>query len=216
MKIVDYSKTNTVINQFILELRDKNIQQDRLLFRNNVERIGMLMAYEASKELDYQVKNVETVLGTAQCNVPADDIVLCTIMRAGLPFHQGFLNIFDKAENAFVSAYRAYTDETHFEIHTEYLASPRIDGKTLIIVDPMLATGSSIETTYHVMQSKGTPKRVIVASVIAAEPAFDKLRTCLPDDTIVYCAAVDPVLNEHKYIVPGLGDAGDLLYGVKE
>ncbi|MDO5446674.1 MAG: uracil phosphoribosyltransferase [Prevotellaceae bacterium] len=216
MKIVDFSKTNTVINQFILELRDKNIQQNRLLFRNNVERIGMLMAFEASKELDYETKNVETVLGTAQCNVPTDDIVLCTIMRAGLPFHQGFLNIFDKAENAFVSAYRAYTDETHFEIHTEYLASPRIDGKTLMIVDPMLATGSSIETTLHVMQSKGTPKRVIIASVIAAEPAFDKLRGCLPEDSIVYCAAVDDVLNEHKYIVPGLGDAGDLLYGTKE
>lgn len=216
MKVIDFSKSNSVINQYVLEIRDKNIQQNRLLFRRNINRLGEMMAYEISKTLDYEVKEVETVLGVAQCSVPADKVVLGTILRAGMPFHQGFLDVFDRAENAFVSAYREYTDETHFDVYTEYLASPRIDDKTLIMVDPMLATGTSLQLALDAMYTKGMPKRIIIASVIAAEPAFDNLRSFLPENAEVYCAAVDKTLNEHYYIVPGLGDAGDLLYGEKE
>ncbi|MCQ2129431.1 MAG: uracil phosphoribosyltransferase [Bacteroidaceae bacterium] len=216
MNIIDFSKSNSVINQFVLEIRDKQIQQNRLLFRRNINRIGELMAYEISKSLDYEVRNVNTVLGTAQCSVPKDQIVLGTILRAGLPFHQGFLDIFDHADNAFVSAYREYTDETHFDVYTEYLASPRIDDKTLIMVDPMLATGTSLQLALEAMQTKGKPSRIIIAAVIAAQPAIENLKNFLPDDAEVYCAAIDDQLNEHYYIVPGLGDAGDLLYGGKD
>ena len=216
MNIIDFSKSNSVINQFVLEIRDKQIQQNRLLFRRNINRIGELMAYEISKSLDYEVRNVNTVLGTAQCSVPKDQIVLGTILRAGLPFHQGFLDIFDNADNAFVSAYREYTDETHFDVYTEYLASPRIDDKTLIMVDPMLATGTSLQLALEAMQTKGKPSRIIIAAVIAAQPAIENLKNFLPDDAEVYCAAIDDQLNEHYYIVPGLGDAGDLLYGGKD
>ena len=216
MNIIDFSKSNSVINQFVLEIRDKQIQQNRLLFRRNINRIGELMAYEISKSLDYEVRNVNTVLGTAQCSVPKDQIVLGTILRAGLPFHQGFLDIFDHADNAFVSAYREYTDETHFDVYTEYLASPRIDDKTLIMVDPMLATGTSLQLALEAMQTKGKPSRIIIAAVIAAQPAIENLKNFLPDDAEVYCAAIDDQLNEHYYIVPGLGDSGDLLYGGKD
>lgn len=216
MNIIDFSKSNSVINQFVLEIRDKQIQQNRLLFRRNINRIGELMAYEISKSLDYEVRNVNTVLGTAQCSVPKDQIVLGTILRAGLPFHQGFLDIFDHADNAFVSAYREYTDETHFDVYTEYLASPHIDDKTLIMVDPMLATGTSLQLALEAMQTKGKPSRIIIAAVIAAQPAIENLKNFLPDDAEVYCAAIDGQLNEHYYIVPGLGDAGDLLYGGKD
>lgn len=216
MNIIDFSKSNSVINQFVLEIRDKQIQQNRLLFRRNINRIGELMAYEISKSLDYEIRNVNTVLGTAQCSVPKDQIVIGTILRAGLPFHQGFLDIFDHADNAFVSAYREYTDETHFDVYTEYLASPRIDDKTLIMVDPMLATGTSLQLALEAMQTKGKPSRIIIAAVIAAQPAIENLKNFLPDDAEVYCAAIDDQLNEHYYIVPGLGDAGDLLYGGKD
>lgn len=215
MRIINFSETNTVLNQFVSEIRDKNIQQDRLRFRNNIGRIGSLMAYEISKTLDYKDKEVWSCLGKATCSVPADTVVLCTILRAGLPFHQGFLDIFDNAENAFVSAYRKYIDEKNFVVHTEYIASPSLDGKTLIIVDPMLATGKSIDLAVQAMLAKGHPKRIIVAAVIAARPAFKFLEEVLPKDTEVYCAAIDEELNEHSYIVPGLGDAGDLLYGEK-
>ena len=216
MKIVDFSKENSVLNQFMLEIRDKNIQKDRLHFRKNINRIGHMMAYEISKSLNYEQTKVETPLGEAICNVPKDDVVLATIMRAGIPFHQGFLEVFDNAENAFVSAYRKYIDENTFKVHVEYLASPRLDGKTLIIVDPMLATGKSLELALHALQTKGHPKRIIAAAVIAARPAFENLRQVIPDDAEIYCGAIDEKLNEHSYIIPGLGDAGDLLYGEKE
>ena len=216
MKIRDFSKENSVINQYVLEIRDKEIQKNRMYFRRNIGRIGSMMAYEISKTLNYANTTVETSLGQAVCSVPTDDIVLCTILRAGLPFHQGFLDVFDNAENAFVSAYRKYIDEDTFKVHIEYLASPRIDGKTLIIVDPMLATGKSLELALQAMLTKGHPKRIIVGAVIAARPAFELLKRALPDETEIYCAAIDEELNSHSYIIPGLGDAGDLLYGEKE
>lgn len=218
MEIIDFNKEESLLNRFILEIRDKNIQKDRMKFRNNIKRAGEIMAYEISKRLKYSEKEVETPLGKAFINTHDDDIVLCTILRAGLVFHEGFLSYFDNAENAFISAYRDYSDERHFKIITEYLASPNINGKTLIITDPMLATGCSMEACYKaILKQKGTPERIHIASVIASSQAVEHIRSVFPEDkTTVWCAAIDPILNEHAYIVPGLGDAGDLAYGIKD
>lgn len=218
MKIINLSDNNSIVNQYLAELRDVNYQQNRLLFRNNITRIGEMIAYEISKTLSYEARDVTTPLGTARVNMPTDKIVLATIFRAGLPFHTGFLNVFDHAGNAFVSAYREYTDDSHTEvgIHVEYLATPSIDDKTLIIADPMLATGGSMELGYKAFLTHGTPKRIHVACVIAAPDGIEHVKNSLPADrTTVWCAAIDPALNEHKYIVPGFGDAGDLCYGGK-
>ncbi|MBM6674919.1 uracil phosphoribosyltransferase [Marseilla massiliensis] len=218
MQIYDLSKENSIVNQFMAELRDADYQRNRLLFRNNIMRIGEMMAYEISKKLDYAARDITTPLGTSRINLPADDIVLATILRAGLPFHTGFLNVFDHAGNAFVSAYREYTDDSHTEvgIHVEYLATPDLGGKTLIIADPMLATGGSMELGYKAFLTHGTPKRIHVACVIAAPDGIEHVKNSLPADrTTVWCSAIDPALNEHKYIVPGFGDAGDLCYGGK-
>ena len=211
-------KEQTIINQYMAEMRDREYQQNRLLFRNNIMRVGEMMAYEISKTLSYAPRAVETPLGTAEVSVPTDKVVLATIFRAGLPFHTGFLNVFDHAGNAFVSAYREYTDERHTEvgIHVEYLATPSVEGKTLIIVDPMLATGGSMELGYKAFLTRGTPKRIHVACVIAAPEGIEHVKKTFPDDkTTLWCAAIDPGMNEHKYIVPGFGDAGDLCYGDK-
>lgn len=216
MKIVDLSKQNTVLNNFLAEIRDKEIQKDQMRFRRNIERIGEIMAYEISKELAYEAKTVKTQLGEAVHNLPADKVVLSTILRAGLPLHTGFHNYFDSAENAFVSAYRKYTDETHFDVEIEYLASPRLEGKTLFLVDTMLATGCSTLLSYKALLTKGTPAKLVIAAVIASREAVDFVKANFPDDTILYCATIDPVLNNHYYIVPGLGDAGDLCFGEKD
>ncbi len=216
MKIVDLSKQNTVLNNFLAEIRDKEIQKDQMRFRRNIERIGEIMAYEISKELAYEAKTVKTQLGEAVHNLPADKVVLSTILRAGLPLHTGFHNYFDNAENAFVSAYRKYTDETHFDVEIEYLASPRLEGKTLFLVDTMLATGCSTLLSYKALLTKGTPAKLVIAAVIASREAVDFVKANFPDDTILYCATIDPVLNNHYYIVPGLGDAGDLCFGEKD
>lgn len=218
MKVVNFSEQNSVINQYLAEIRDREYQQNRLVFRNNIQRIGEMMAYEMSKTLDYKTQTVRTPLAEAEVSVPSDDVVVATIFRAGLPFHQGFLNVFDHAGNAFVSAYRKYTNDEHTEvgIHVEYLATPDITGKTLIIADPMLATGGSMELGYEALISKGKPKHVHVACVIATPEGVDYIKTHLPNDTTtIWCAAIDPGMNEHKYIVPGFGDAGDLCYGEK-
>lgn len=218
MKVINFSDQNSIINQYLAEMRDKDYQQNRLLFRNNIQRVGEMMAYEISKTLDYQQKTVHTPLADAEVSVPVDDVVVATIFRAGLPFHTGFLNVFDHAGNAFVSAYRKYTDEEHTQvgIHIEYLATPDLTGKTLIIADPMLATGGSMELGWEALVSKGRPKHVHVACVIATSEGVDYIKTHLPEEnTMIWCAAIDPGLNEHKYIVPGFGDAGDLCYGDK-
>ncbi len=216
MKIVDLSKQNTILNRFLTEIRDKEIQKDQMRFRRNIERIGEIMAYEISKELPYNELKVKTQLGEAVHNVPTDKVVLATILRAGLPLHTGFHNYFDSAENAFVSAYREYTDDTHFEVKVEYLASPRIDGKYVLLVDTMLATGCSTDLCYRALLSKGTPAKLVIAAVIASQEAVDFVEKTFPEDTILYCAAIDPILNNHYYIVPGLGDAGDLCFGEKD
>lgn len=218
MDVINFSETNSIINQYLAELRDRGYQRNRLLFRNNITRIGEMEAYEISKRLDYERRDVTTPLGVAAVSVPADRIVLATIFRAGLPFHTGFLNVFDHAGNAFVSAYRAYTNEAHTEvgIHVEYLATPSIEDKTLIIADPMLATGGSMELGYKAFLTKGSPKKIHVACVIAAPEGIDHVKRTFPADrTTIWCAAIDPALNEHKYIVPGFGDAGDLCFGDK-
>ncbi|MCF0202003.1 MAG: uracil phosphoribosyltransferase [Bacteroidaceae bacterium] len=218
MKVVNLSNQNTILTQFLAEIRDVNIQQERLRFRHNILRIGHVMAYETSKYLNYSVKSIETPLQKAEVATPDDSIVLGTVFRAGLPFHQGFLDVFDKAGNAFVSAYRYYKDKDCSEVGVkiEYIASPDLNGKTLIIVDPMLATGESMEMAYNALLTKGTPSKVIFASIIASKQGVQHLQKVFPsNDIVLLCAAIDPILNEREYIVPGLGDAGDLMYGDK-
>ena len=218
MKIINLSEQNSIINQYMAEIRDAEYQKNRLLFRNNIMRIGEFEAFELSKTLDYEPKEITTPLGVSTVNVPTDKIVLATIFRAGLPFHNGFLNVFDHAGNAFVSAYREYKDAAHHEvgIHIEYLATPSIDEKNLIIADPMLATGGSMELGYKAFLTKGTPKQIHVCCVIASPEGIEHIKKTFPSEkTTTWCAAIDPGMNEHKYIVPGFGDAGDLCYGEK-
>ena len=219
MEIINLGEGQSLLNQFVAELRDVNIQQDSWRFRRNIERIGEVMAYEISKRLHYELKAIETPLGTAQMALPDEPLVIGTIFRAGLPFHQGFLNCFDRAGNAFVSAFRQYTDEEHkhFDIHIEYIASPRLEGKTLLLVDPMLATGGSMELAYKALLTKGQPERIHLAAIIASQQAVDYVASVMPSErTTLWVAAIDPSLNKHAYIVPGLGDAGDLAFGEKE
>ncbi len=217
MKVVNFAERQSLISQFMMELRDTTIQKDMMRFRRNLERIGEIMAFEISRTLNYKTIDTSTPLGTAPCDVIADRVVLATIFRAGIPFHQGFLNYFDHAENAFVSAYRKYKEKENFDVFIEYLASPRLDGKTLIIADPMLATGASMELSYKALITKGEPSHIHVASVIASQQAVDYIKSRFPSDkTTIWIGAIDKEINAHSYIVPGLGDAGDLAYGIKE
>lgn len=213
------SDAPSIVEQYVMELRDVAIQHDRMRFRRNLERIGEMQAYEISKWLGYSQKFVQTPLGVATANTPDDSIVLATVFRAGLPLHQGFLNVFDHAENAFVSAYRYYKDDSCQEVgvHVEYIASPNLDGKTLVLVDPMLATGESLVLALEALMEKGVPRRVIISCVVACEAGVEYLRKALGDrnDVCLLCAVVDKELNERSYIVPGLGDAGDLAFGGK-
>ena len=218
MKVINFAETNSIINQYVAEMRDVQVQADRMRFRHNIERIGELMAYEMSKELTYSVKQVQTPLGVAEASTPDDDVVIGTVFRAGLPLHMGFLHVFDKAGNAFVSAYRYYKDKecSQIDVHIEYIATPGLAGKTLLLVDPMLATGESMELAYRAFLTKGLPDRMLIACVIACRQGVEHLQRLFPaDDVSLWCAAIDPELNEHMYIVPGLGDAGDLAFGDK-
>lgn len=217
MKETVFADTNSLVSQYLMEMRNVNIQGDRLRFRRNLERLGEIMAYEISKTLKYKTIEITTPLDKAKCNVIDEQIVLGTIFRAGVPFHQGFLRYFDDAENAFVSAYRKYKEKENFDICIEYLASPSLEGKTLILCDPMLATGASMELSYKALLTKGTPAHVHIASVIASRQAVDYLKKVLPSETTsLWLGVVDDKINAHSYIVPGLGDAGDLAYGIKE
>ena len=216
MKLHNLYDSNSILGNFLRELRDVNIQKDPFRFRKNMERVGEIMAYEISKTLRFKEENVQTPFGIAPTQVVADEVVLSTVFRAGLPFHQGFLNYFDSAENAFVSAYRKYKDALKFEVMTEYIASPSIDGKTLILVDTMLASGSSMELAYKALLRKGEPAHVHVASIIASEAGVNYVKNHFPKEkTTIWTGAIDPILDEHAYIIPGLGDAGDLAYGGK-
>lgn len=217
MEVRNFAKERSLINQYMTELRDINVQTDMLRFRRNLERIGEIMAYEISKTLDYKTIDTTTPLANAKSEIISTPLVLATIFRAGVPFHQGFLNYFDHAENAFVSAYRKYKEKENFDVCIEYLASPRLDGKTLILADPMLATGASMELSYRALLTKGEPAHIHVASVIASRQAVDYIKANFPEEkTTVWIGAIDPEINSHSYIVPGLGDAGDLAYGIKE
>ncbi len=215
LHIID--QQNSLLNKFIAELRDKEIQKDSMRFRRNIERIGEITAFEISKELNYTPKAVETPLGTASVMSIGDTVVLATILRAGLPLHQGFLNYFDDAENAFVSAYRKSVPGGVFEIKVEYISCGSLEGKTLILADPMLATGSSLVAAYEALCEKGgQPAHTHFASVLASREGVDYvLKHTDQKRTSLWCATVDEHLNERKYIVPGLGDAGDLAYGEK-
>lgn len=213
--IHELSKTSSIFSTFIAEIRDKEIQKDPLRFRRNLERISEVLGYEVSKKLEYQSKEVETPLGVANVELLIEQPVLATILRAGLGMHLGLLNYFDRAESAFVSAYRKHTTAEDFEIFVEYMASPKIDNKILIISDPMLASGSSMAMVYKSLLKQGIPSKTYVVSAIATRDALKFLKHKLPDNTEYYIGAIDEELTAHSYIVPGLGDAGDLAYGEK-
>jgi len=215
MTLHNLESENSVLNHFISEIRDVEIQKDAMRFRRNIERIGEILSYEMSKSLQYGEKTVVTPLGEKRVPTIVDQLVLCSILRAGLPLHQGILNYFDRIDNAFVSAYRHHTTPEIFEIKVEYLASPTLDEKILILADPMLATGSSLVAVYETLKDLGRVKQVHLVSVIASREGIDRVRRKFPENTHLWVATVDPELNAQGYIVPGLGDAGDLSFGVK-
>jgi uracil phosphoribosyltransferase len=211
------NQQNTVLNKFVAQMRDRSTQQDSMRFRRNMERVGEIMAYELSKTLTYTPCLVETPLGEATVQLPSDKIVIATILRAGLPYHQGFLNYFDDAENAFVSAYRKSTKDGKFTVKVEYISCGEIENKLLILVDPMLATGSSITLAYNALCERGgVPRHTHIASVVASEQGIDYVKKHIPQKkATIWTAAVDEELTSRSYIVPGIGDAGDLAYGEK-
>ncbi len=215
MKIVNLSEQYSILHHYLKEMRAVDVQKDAMRFRKNMERIGEISAYEISKTLKYKAEKTKTPLGVAETFKLDEKVILATIMRAGIPFHQGFLNYFDKAESAFVSAYRKYKDALKFDIHIEYIAAPKLDGKTLILIDPMLATGSSMELAHGALLTKGKPKKVIISTIIASRQAVDMLSQHFDDNVTLWVGTIDEELDEHSYIVPGLGDAGDLAYGEK-
>jgi len=211
------SQQHSVFNQFLAEIRDVKVQTDSMRFRRNLERVGELLAYEISKVLSYRESLVTTPLGVSSCNMLAEQPVLATILRAGLPLHQGLLNYFDQAENTFISAYRIHHDnDDDFDVEVEYLASPDLEGKTVILCDPILATGSSMVLAYRALLERGEPKHIHVATIIASEQGISYLQQHMPAETTIWTGAVDSKLTPRSYIVPGLGDAGDLAYGSKE
>jgi len=212
--IHNLSKTNSIANQFVAEMRDAAIQKDKMRFRRNMERIGEIMAYEISKTLDYKPREVETPLGIAEVNVPQQNIVLGTILRAGLAMHQGFLNYFDSANNAFVSAYRRHHKDGTFDIKVEYTSCASLENKVLIVCDPMLATGASMVLTMQELMSNGVPEKVHIAAIVANTDGIRHVQRNLPEVDI-WVGAIDEEMTARSYIVPGLGDAGDLAYGEK-
>ena len=216
MKIHHLAQNNSVLNTFLSEIRDKNVQKDSMRFRRNIERIGEILAYELSKSLSFSENSVETPLGKKESFLIADSLVVCSILRAGLPLHQGILNYFDTAENAFISAFRHHpSNDERFEIVVEYLASPILDGKTLLLADPMLATGQSLVAVFEALKKLGTPKEIHLISVIGAREGINFIEKHFPENTHLWIATIDATLNEKGYIVPGLGDAGDLAFGTK-
>jgi len=216
MQIHNISEENSILNRFIAEIRDVNIHKDRMRFRRNIERIGEILSYELSKSLIYKFQKINTPLGVSNTTIYENEIVLCSILRAGVPLHNGLLNYFDTADNAFISAYRHHKHNPEsFEIIVEYLACPDLNGKTLILADPMLATGQSMVATFEALKPFGVPAEVHIVSVIGAQEGVDFIGKHFDPNTQLWVAAIDEQLNEKGYIIPGLGDAGDLSFGDK-
>lgn len=216
MRIHHLLSENSVANTFISELRNVEVQKDQMRFRRNIERVGEILSYELSKKLSYQPQTITTPLGESSLQTIKNELVICSILRAGLPLHQGLLNYFDKAENSFISAYRHHpNNDDEFEIKVEYLASPSLKDKTLILADPMLATGRSFVNVFKALKDVGQPKEIHLVAVIGAEEGIQLLEKEFPEHTHLWIATIDPHLNDKGYIVPGLGDAGDLCYGSK-
>jgi uracil phosphoribosyltransferase len=209
------NKQNSIFNTFLAEMRDSEVQRDSMRFRRNLERTGEIMAYELSKKLNFETSEVTTPLGIANVETISDKIVVATVLRAGLPFHQGFLNYFDKAQNAFVSAYRKHHKDGTFEISVEYISCPDLTDKILILCDPMLATGASMVAVYKAMLTNGQPKFTHFMGLIASDEGVNYLRSHTPQNTDIWIGAIDDELTAQSYIVPGLGDAGDLAFGPK-
>jgi uracil phosphoribosyltransferase len=213
--VIDLSKNNSLLNHWVAELRDVHVQNDRMRFRRNIERIGEVAAYELSKTLRFKTVDVTTPLGIASTSLLEEQPVLGTILRAGLPLHQGMLNYFDKADNAFISAYRKHHPDGSFEISLEYLSCPDLNNRIVILCDPMLATGASIVETIQAIQKTYTPAQIHIVVTIASQKGIEHVEKELGADIPIWCAAIDPILNDKSYIVPGLGDAGDLAFGTK-
>lgn len=215
--VVNLGENNSLFNQFISEIRDQEIQTDSMRFRRNLERVGEIFSYEISKQMNFEKREVQTPLGIAEVPVLNYQPVIASILRAGLPLHQGFLNYFDKAENAFISAYRNYEKDGTFQINFEHISGPCLDEKEVILVDPMLATGSSMVLAYEALLRKGTPKHTHIVAVISSKEGIEYTQKKLIGKNItIWTGAIDDELTVKSYIVPGLGDAGDLAYGVKE
>ena len=216
MKVVNLGENNSVLNNFIAEIRDVRIQKDRLRFRTNMERVGAIFAYEISKSLSYSEKEVTTPLGVAKVSTSDTTLVLAAILRAGLPLQEGFLNVFDHAESAFLATFRKSGKGDYFKVHADYCTCPSLEGKTLILVDPLLATGASMEVTLQKLQEEGgTPNHIHMVCPIASRYAVDQLSQKLDNNYTLWVAANEQELTSHSYIVPGLGDAGDLAFGGK-
>ena len=216
MIVHDFSHQNSILNQFLAELRDVTIQKDRMRFRKNIERIGEVLGYELSKKLSYKAQTITTPLGKKDINLPINRLVLCSILRAGLPLHQGLLNVFDASDNGFISAFRERKEHMEsFKIVIEYLAAPNLDNKILLLLDPMLATGKTLENVYNALKNHGKPKQIHIVSVIGSKAGVDYVNSIFPKNTHLWIATVDDELNKKSYIVPGLGDAGDLSFGLK-
>ena len=216
MKVYNFSDYSSVYNKFLSELRDVNIQKDSMRFRKNLERIGEISAYEISKNLDKKNQITTTPLGVSGTYVPLNNLVLATILRAGLPLHNGLLKYFDSAENCFISAYRKHTSKDDFEVEIQYMASPNLNDKVVLLSDPMLASGKSMVLAYKALLENGKPKKIHVVSVIGSQQGVDFISKNMPDNTTLWIGAIDPKMTSQSYIVPGLGDAGDLAFGIKQ
>ncbi len=216
MIVHHFEDHNSLLNQFMAEVRDVDIQKDRMRFRRNIQRIGEILGYEMSKSIGYKTKSIKTPLGSKNVDILSERLVLCSVLRAGLPLHQGILNYFDHAENAFISAYRHHPDGGDaFEVIVKYFAAPHLDNKILVLTDPMLATGKTLENVLKALKQHGKPKQIHIISVIGSKEGVGYVSSVFPESTQLWIAAIDDELNSKGYIIPGLGDAGDLAYGLK-
>lgn len=217
MEIINLGKENTIFNHFISQIRNVKVQNDSMRFRRNIERIGEVFAYEISKKMEYSHVDITTPLGISEQMLISQKPVLATILRAGIPLHQGLLNYFDDSDSAFISAYRKHSTDDDFEIEIEYMASPNLNDQTLILCDPMIASGASMILAMEAILSKGTPRHIHIVGVIASSDGLAYLETnCPAKNVTIWIGAEDPEMNSKAYIIPGLGDAGDLAFGKKE